>query len=390
MAAKLIQPSFGGGEYDPDLWGRQDLGRYGISGRLVRNFIVRSSGGMVTRPGTQFVAEVKDSSRQVRLLPFAVSELLAYIVELGHLYARFHYRGAPVLSGGVPVEVVTPWTEDQLDDVAFTQSADTMFLAHTAHATRLLKRTGASAFELSTFAPRQGPFRSLNSNEALKLAASARTGTVTVTSNFDLFTPAMVGGLIFMEPQALGSIKPWVQGERSNNGTTANALAVGVLRRSDGKVYQAKTVAAATAPNYTETGNVRPVHELGREWDGPGDKRKFDTIEYTVGVEWEYLHSGYGIVEITGYTDARTVTGTVKKTLPAEVVGGFGTPANTWTFSGNGSTKVFSVTGATSTSQSNYTVTVNGSPTQSDPNYTPPGGNTGSGGTGGPGSTYEP
>src|SRR3546814_7245332 len=79
--------------------------------------------------------------------------------------------------------------------------------------------------------------------------------------------------LVSLEPKALGNIKPWVQGERTPN------LVQGALRRSDGKVYRASNVpSAGGSPNYTETGNVRPIHEIGKEWDGPGDSRTFDTI----------------------------------------------------------------------------------------------------------------
>ena len=357
---KLLQPTFGGGEYAPALRGRADLARFGISGKQFKNFIIRPTGGFESRPGTQYVAECKYSDKDVRLLDFQVSESIAYIVELGHLYARFHYQGAPVLDGSdVPVEVVTPWTEDEIWAVRYTQSADVMFLAHEAHPVQLLQRTSATEFTLTEFVPREGPFKPINGNEALVLASSARTGTVTISSNFDLFTEDMVGGLIYLEPQALGNVKPWAQGERTS---ASGDLAVGAIRSSDGKYYRATTVAAATPPNYTETGNVRPTHETGKAWDGPGDVRTFDTIDYTVGVEWEYVHSGYGIVKITGYTDAKTVTGEVVKILPEEVVGGLGTPINTWTLAGDGTTTSFSVTGATSSSQSAYTVTVDGEP----------------------------
>lgn len=353
---KLLQPSFGGGEYAPALRGRADLARFGISGKQFRNFIVRPTGGFESRPGTVFVAECKYSDKATRLLPFAVSETLAYVVELGHLYARFHYRGAPVMSGGSPVEVATPWTEAEVWAVKYTQSADVMFMTHGAHPPQLLQRTSATVFTLTEFVPREGPFKPVNGNEALLMAASARTGNITVSANFDLFNADMVGGLVYLEPQNFGNVKPWAQGERTPN------LAVGAIRSSDGKYYQAVTVASAVAPNYTETGNVRPTHESGRAWDGPGDSRVFDTITYTVGVEWEYLHSGYGIAKITGYTDARTVSAQVVKVLPSEVVGGLGTPINTWNFTGDGATDTFSVTGASSGSQSSYTVTVNGSP----------------------------
>src|SRR3546814_12499741 len=92
-----------------------------------------------------------------------------------------------------------------------------MFLFHRNHKPRLLKRTSASSFALSEFVPREGPFRSLNANEALLITASARTGSVTLTANFDLFNAGMVEALVSMETKALGNITPWVLGERTAN-----------------------------------------------------------------------------------------------------------------------------------------------------------------------------
>src|SRR3546814_15573852 len=92
-----------------------------------------------------------------------------------------------------------------------------MFLFHRNHKPRLLKRTSASSFALSEFVPREGPFRSLNANAALLITASARTGTVTLTANFDLFTEGMVESLVSLAPKALGHLQPWVQGDRTPN-----------------------------------------------------------------------------------------------------------------------------------------------------------------------------
>lgn len=423
---KLQQPSFGGGEYAPELFGRQDLARYQISGRTVENFIIRPYGGMDRRTGTGWCGEVKDSTKVVNLIGFEVGDSISYVIELGDYYARFLYRGAYVLaattvayaagttyalgayivSAGITyrslqaanlahtpassptwweanplLELITPWSQSQVFAISHTQSADTLYMVHPSHKQRVIKRTEASMFTIAEYVVREGPFRSLNPNEALLMTASATTGTVTVTTNFDLFDALMIGGLIYIEPASLGNIKPWVQGERTPT------LAVGVMRRSEGKIYKATNVATVVAPNYCETGNVRPTHDTGREWDGPADTRKFDTITYTVGVEWEYQHAGYGIIEITAVTDARTVTGVVKKTLPPEVVGGIGAASNTWTKSGTGVALTFTgLTGATSTDQSNYLVTIDGVPIPSDPNS----GGAGNEGGGGPGSGIPP
>lgn len=378
MGTPLIQPTFSGGELSPSLYARVDIERYGNSVKVAKNFLVRPTGGLVNRPGLQFIGEVKSSANRVRLIPFEFSTEVAYVIELGNLYARFWANGAPVLNAGTPVEVVTPWTTADLPFVKFTQTADVMILVHPSYPPQRLARVSPTSFTLTPFEVREGPFRDVNANEAIKVAVSARAGNVTVTANTAIFDASMVGLLLYVEQKSLGQIRPWTQGDRS--------VAVGDLRRSDGKTYRATTVPSlpSTGTNrWVECGSFRPVHQQGREWDGPGDERGDSTNRYKVGVEWEYQDSGYGIVRLTGFTNATTMTGTVVRELPQGVVGGLGAPARSWTFSGNGTTRTFSITGAVSTSRGDYAVTIGGQPVQPDPNYTPPSGIGGGGGGGG-------
>lgn len=366
MGSALLQPTFTGGELSPSLYARVDLARYGTSVKKASNFIVRPYGGLVNRSGFGFVGEVKDSSSQVRLIPFEYSTEIAYVVELGDLYARFIYRGAYVESSpGVLAEVVTPWTVDQLRDVAFTQSADVMYLVHPSTMPRELRRLTANSFELREFTNKSGPFMAINADESIKVAVSAEAGEVTVEASADIFTAEMVGSLFYVEEKDLRGQRPWEPGWRG--------VTEGTLCRSDGKVYRAVTLPAGS-PTWKQTGGIRPIHESGRVWDGPQDTRSTGTDTYSVGVEWEYLHSGYGIVLITGYTDANTVTGVVASRIPASCVGGLGSPGTTWTLSGDGATKTFAIAGAVSDSNSDYSVTINGVPVQPNPYYTPPGG----------------
>lgn len=366
MPTPLIQPTFSGGELSPSLQARVDIERYGNSVKTGKNFIVRPYGGLVNRPGFQFITEVKTSAKRTRLLPFVYSTEIAYVVELGDGYARFLANGAYIESApGVPFELATPWAESDLFEVKHTQSADVLYLVHPDYPPQTISRTTATTFVLAEFKPKEGPFRDVNANEAFKISVSATNGPVTVTANADIFTASMVGLLLYVEVKALGQVRPWQQGDRS--------VTVGAIRRSDGKTYRCTQIpTGVVGKDWSECGSIRPIHQFGREWDGPGDNRDDGTYQWTVGVEWEYLDSGYGIVEITGFTDAKTVTGNVVRALPAGVVGGLGAAANTWTFSGNGVTKVFSITGATSPSTADYEVTIGGELVQPDPNYVPP------------------
>lgn len=365
MGTPVLQPTFTGGELSPSLYARVDLARYGTSVKTGKNFIVRPYGGLVNRPGFEFVGEVADSTKRVRLIPFEFSTEIAYVIELGDEYARFIYRGAYVVDGlGDPVQVDTPWTEDQLAEVAFTQSADVVYLTHTGYRPIELRRTSASTFEVRLFQNKNGPFSAINADEAIKVAVSAETGEVTIQASADIFTADMVGSLFYVEEKDLRGQRPWEPGWRD--------VVVGTLCRSDGKVYRAVTVPSTPAGGWIQTGAIRPIHDSGRAWDGPQDTRSTGTNDYAVGVEWEYLHSGFGVVQITGYTSATQVSGVVTLRIPTSCVGGLGAASNTWPLAGDGVTKVFAIAGAVSPSYTDYTVTINGTPTQADPYYNAP------------------
>lgn len=277
-------------------------------------------------------------------------------------------------SAGRIVEVATPYTETMIGLVRYTQSADVLYLVHPQVAIKELRRTAAATFELRDFAFKRGPFRSFNSDEARVMTVSATTGAITVSTNVDTFTAQMVGMLLYMEEKELRGVKPWATGEKSP--------IIGYLRRSDQKVYRCASIPTSLGSKgtpYWVCGAQRPVHSSGRAFDGPQDVKDDGVNSYAVGVEWEFLHNVFGIVQVTEYVDARTVKAVVIERVPDSIVGTIGTPAGEWNFTGDDVTKQFTITGANSDSNSDYVVTISGEPVQSNPFY--PGG----GGVNGPG-----
>ncbi len=128
------QTNFGGGELGPLMWGRTDLPVYARGLRRCRNFFVSHEGMAISRPGTQFVAPTKLARKRTRLLPFVYSDTQAFVLEFGELYIRLHAHGAVVESApGVPLEVVTPYTEADLPALRFAQVGAVMTLTHPAH-----------------------------------------------------------------------------------------------------------------------------------------------------------------------------------------------------------------------------------------------------------------
>jgi len=141
------QATFVGGEVSPDLYGREDLARYGQSAARMQNWFVAPTGALKNRPGTAFVREVKDSTDRCRLIPFIVSKTASYVLELGDLYIRFHKDGATILDG-TPYEVVTPWPAADLPDIKFAQRSDVMILVHPLHPPQELRRFADANWEL--------------------------------------------------------------------------------------------------------------------------------------------------------------------------------------------------------------------------------------------------
>lgn len=358
---KLTQPSFTGGELSPSLYARVDLSRYATSLQTCRNFIVSSYGGVYNRPGTTYIQNT-NTNQSVRLLPFAFNTTQTYVIELGPNYARFYSNGAPIMSGGSPLQIATPWGAADIWGVHYTQSADVMYLAHPLYPPQVINRTSATTFTIAPFATYEGPFLPVNYVQSSLMAATAAAGNVTVTSNTSgTFNSTMVGQLVYLENQNFQNLKPWTAGEKN--------VAVGSYRRNAGKTYQA--LQASSGGTYVLCGGNAPQHDQGAEWDGPGDVRSDGTNNYTDGVLWQYVDAGYGIVQITGYTNDTTVTGTVTKTLPQGVIGGAGTPAHTWNLTGDGTTVTFALAGNVTNLPSNYSVTIGGTLVPSDPNYVP-------------------
>lgn len=353
---KQIQPTFAAGELSPGLHGRVDLARYLTALATCRNAITKASGGVEKRPGYYFRGEVKDSADAALLLPFVYSTEIRYIVECGDLHFRFLYLdddGAafPLLDGATRVELVTPYAAADLANIRITQSADVLYIACDGHPPRELRRLTPTSFELREHAFRNGPFRPINDNEALRAAVSAATGEVTVTVSEDMFTEGHVGALFYIEEPELRAIEPWEP--------AAKNIAAGSLRRSDGKVYRSVGNAGGGGATYHITGSVRPVHDSGRAWDGSRDIRNDGVSNYAVGVEWEFVHSGYGIVQLTGFNSATSMDGLVVSRVPDSCVGTVA-PTMTWSDTGDGTTKVFPIVGATSTTNRDYSVSLDG------------------------------
>ncbi len=139
------QFSFAAGELSPSASARVDIARYFTGLKLCRNFTVTPYGGIRNRAGTKLVCEVKDSTKQCRLIPFQFNDIQTYILEFGDLNMRVIKDGGQVLysagpTAGQPFELALPYTHSDLQQLNFTQSADVMTFAHPGYKPRELSR----------------------------------------------------------------------------------------------------------------------------------------------------------------------------------------------------------------------------------------------------------
>ncbi|ELY4417408.1 hypothetical protein SMZ51_001970 [Cronobacter sakazakii] len=310
MPISWIQPSFAGGEIAPSLYGRIDMAKYQVALRRCSNFIVRQYGGVENRPGTQFIAAAKYPNKKCRLIPFQFSTVQTYALEFGDKYMRVFKDGGQVLVSGTSniYEVVTPYAEADLFRLKFTQSADVLTIVHPKYPPMELRRYAHDNWQIVAVQTKNGPFEDINVDEAQKVYASASTGTITLTATASIFGAEQVGKLFYLEQPAVDSIPVWETGKK----TTA-----GGIIRAGSNYYKALTTGT--------TGTLRPSHNEGAAWDGWGGTGDTDT-----GVQWQYLHSGFGIASITAVgSDNKTATANVISYIPENVVGS-GRPSYKW------------------------------------------------------------
>jgi len=187
MKLSPVQQSFNAGEFSPRLMARTDFPKYGFAGEVVENFLMLQQGGMMRRPGTRFVAEVKSGASAVRLLPFVFGDDQAYIIEAGDVggsdggYFRFYMNKGQIQKDAAPYEIQTPYAADDLRGIRFAQSADVMYLAHPTPGPRQLSRSGHTSWSIGKPAFTHGPY--IENATDTTLVASDIEGSVAITAS---------------------------------------------------------------------------------------------------------------------------------------------------------------------------------------------------------------
>lgn len=369
-----IQPSFAGGEVSPELYSRVDISKYATCLRKCRNMVIHASGGASNRTGTRFVAQAKYTDKKVIVQEFVFNSEQKYVFEFGDHYIRFYTEGARLsidptdydewsslaaysvndyvtYGGNTPYlaiqdsisqnpatattywtqqsiyEIYSPYGEDDLALLRFESSADVVFITTPDFQTRTLTRYGETDFRLELYAPEDGPFMLENIDETITLSTSATTGSVTLSASTSLFFSGHIG--------SLWKLRHYIEGQ------SASAAFSSVTAGSSIKCFS--TWRLISHGTWTGKFNVEKSTDGGSTWTvlrtfssaddynantyGTEDIEE-NTEPFLVRINMTARSSGTanidlttdpfyqeGILEVTSYSSATSVTATVLQTV---------------------------------------------------------------------------
>jgi hypothetical protein len=195
VTQRMTLNNFNAGELSPLMNARVDFPKYKSGAKILENMVVRSQGPISRRPGTKYIASIKDATDSTRLIPFELSTTFAYIIELGDAYARFYRNGAQITSGSSAYEIVTPWDANDVFELQFAQDAETMRIVHPDYEPYKLTRTAHASWTCTAINSTTGPFLDENTDTTWTLTPDATTGDINIVSTDNLFDSDHVGGL---------------------------------------------------------------------------------------------------------------------------------------------------------------------------------------------------
>jgi len=186
---RVHKTSFAAGEVSPLLLGRRDLRAFDNGAAALRNVFVHPEGGVSRRPGLRYVDMANGPGR---LVAFEFNTEQVYLMVFSHQLLQVFRDGVRVS------DLAAPWTEDQIRQINWTQSADTLLVVHPDVPPKSITRSLGEVWAISDwhFHTENNRIHSPHNkyfDETVTVQPSALSGQITVTASSDVFSADYIG-----------------------------------------------------------------------------------------------------------------------------------------------------------------------------------------------------
>ncbi|MDM1736662.1 carbohydrate-binding protein [Acinetobacter towneri] len=279
MKTVLIKNNFSAGELSPTLYTRTDIQQYSNGAKRLKNVIPLVEGGVRKRPGTLSYGE---QSGAIRLIPFIVNSSNAFLLILKNgSIAVYNPRTKVVVA-----TLASPYTAAQIPNIQYVQYRFELFITHgDVPLQRLRCDEDFSNWNLSAFVFTHPPIDSENARFPFRKGKPSGkdlgafvTFVLEGVSIWDETQTYLVGDVVTYQP--IGSIIP--------------------------THYQAASESTGKQPDVSPNDWVVVPNA-----DGAG---------FTAGDVGRYLEVNGGLIKITKFNSANSVSGEVVKKLDADII----------------------------------------------------------------------
>ena len=182
--------NFTSGAVSMDLLGRTDLAAYDNGALELKNMFISPIGGVERRSGLRYVDTIASA---VRLISFTFNTEQVYLCVVGDKFIRI-YKNETLLQ-----TLVSPWLEEDIPQLRWTQSADTLLLTHPDYEPKVMTRQSNENFVLSpwtfdtdTVGHKFCPYEKFDTT-GIKMSAQSNGVNITLTTDAAFFQNGHVG-----------------------------------------------------------------------------------------------------------------------------------------------------------------------------------------------------
>lgn len=189
---QAIKTNFTAGQVSPLIYGRGDLSIFENGARTLENVMIYPTGGISRRRGLRYIDKLAGGAR---LIPFEFNTEQTYLLCFMEQKLRI-YRDNEFIT-----ELEAPWSLEQLSDINWTQSADTLLVVHPDIAPKQISRYNGDVWKIEDweYYSEDGkvycPYYNFYQNKE-SITPSGTSGKISINATNEIFSPEYVGSRI--------------------------------------------------------------------------------------------------------------------------------------------------------------------------------------------------